>query len=48
MLAADRDALDRIVKNLLSNAVKYSPHGGTVRISGGPGLGPPRTWWSCR
>lgn len=31
-LAADRDAVDRMLKNLLSNAVKYSPRGGRVLV----------------
>jgi signal transduction histidine kinase len=35
-LAADRDAVDRILKNLISNAVKYSPGGGRVSIAVGP------------
>jgi signal transduction histidine kinase len=35
-LAADRDALDRMLKNLLSNAVKYSPDGGVVEVLAGP------------
>ena len=38
-VAADRDALDRVLKNLLSNAVKYSPRGGAVTVTAGPAPG---------
>ena len=38
-MAADRDALDRVLKNLLSNAVKYSPRGGAVTVTAGPAPG---------
>jgi signal transduction histidine kinase len=33
IVAADPDAIDRVIKNLLSNAVKYSPAGGRVTVS---------------
>ena len=36
-LAGDRDRVVQILTNLLSNAVKFSPEGGTVRVSIGPG-----------
>ncbi len=35
-LAADPDAVDRILKNLLSNAAKYSPRGGEIVVSARP------------
>ena len=33
-IEADADKLDQILTNLVNNAVKYSPHGGTVRVTG--------------
>jgi signal transduction histidine kinase len=31
---ADRDSLHKVLRNLVENAIKYSPHGGTIHITG--------------
>lgn len=36
VVAADRQALVRMMTNLLDNAIKYSPRGGTVRLAAWP------------
>ncbi len=34
VIEADSDKIDQILTNLVNNAIKYSPHGGTVHVSG--------------
>jgi len=36
VVAADPDALERVLTNLISNAIKYSPTGSTVRVGARP------------
>jgi signal transduction histidine kinase len=36
VVAADPDALERVLTNLISNAIKYSPTGSTVRVAARP------------